>query len=65
MMWPPPASRHSAAAVPKTRRSVPPPKKAETFKQECASLSRPILSLCRSAQQRPDSLSVCLTGSAL
>lgn len=45
LLWSPPASRRSAAAVPKTRRCVPPPKKAETFRQGCASLTRPVLSL--------------------
>lgn len=43
--WSPPASRRSAAAVPKMRRCVRPPKKAETFRQGRASLTRPILSL--------------------
>lgn len=45
LLWSPPASYHSAAALPKTRRCVPPPKKAETFRQGRASLTRPILSL--------------------
>lgn len=65
LFWSPPASHQSAATVPKTRRCVPPPKKAETFRQGCASLPRPILSLCRSVQQRPDTLSVYLAWSAL
>lgn len=41
LLWSPPASYHSAAAVPKTRRCVPPPKKAETFRQGRASLTGP------------------------
>ncbi len=45
LLWSPTASRRSAAAVPKTRRCVPPPKKAETFRQGHTSLIRPILSL--------------------
>lgn len=65
LCWAPPVSHHSAVALPKTRRIAPPPKKAETFRQGCASLTRSILFLCRSAQQRPDTPSVYLAWSAL
>lgn len=45
LLWSHPASRRPAAAVPKPRWCVPPPKKAETFRQGRTSLTRPVLSL--------------------
>lgn len=65
LLWSRADSRRSAAPVPKTRRCVSPPKKAETFRQGRPSLTRPILSLAGLLNKDQTRWSLYLAGSAL